>query len=91
MEHLELAIALSVQQDSYLVPKRSGFIRDGAAVRKFSERCNGCDHAVEPLFGLLEASLLFNIPGDFVKVMESSWCNLNARSHAVSLAAPQPA
>jgi hypothetical protein len=35
------------------------------------ERSNGGNDTVELLFGLLEAGLLLNVPGDFILVIQS--------------------
>ena len=73
IEYLVPAIALSVKQDSNLLPKSSRFSRDRAATREFFESPHSGDHAIELLFCLLEAGFLFDIRDDLVKVMDSPW------------------
>ena len=51
--------------------KLFGFIRDRTAAGHVFERLNGGNDAIKPLFGLLEAALLLDVPRDFVYVIES--------------------
>jgi hypothetical protein len=46
-------------------------MKDAAAVGKVFQRSNGCNDAMEPLFGLIKASALPDVPGNFVQVLES--------------------
>ena len=71
IEHLILAVTFSVQQEAHLLSKLFGFLRNRAAMGHVFERSNGGNDTVEPLFGLLEAGLLLNVPGDFVQVTQS--------------------
>ena len=71
IEHLILAVTFSVQQEAHLLSKLFGFLRNRAAMGHVFERSNGGNDTVELLFGLLEAGLLLNVPGDFILVIQS--------------------
>jgi hypothetical protein len=69
--HPIFAVPLSVQQKVHFLLKRFGFISDRTAVGQVFQRSNGSNDAIEPLFGLIEASLLPDVPCDFVQVVKS--------------------
>ena len=71
IEHLVLAVTFSVQQEAHLPSKLFGFLRKRTAMGHVFERSNGGSDTVEPLLGSLEASVLLDVPGDFVQVIES--------------------
>jgi hypothetical protein len=69
--HPVFAVPLSIQQNMHFLREIFGFVRNRAAVGQVCQRSNGRNDAIEPLFGLIEASLLLDVPCNFVQVGES--------------------
>ncbi len=69
--HFILAVPFSIKQEVHLLLEIFGFIRNRTAVGQVFQRSNGRKDALEPLFGLLEASLLPDVLCNFVQVVES--------------------
>jgi len=79
-----------MQQNAYFLAQILGLIRYRAPARHMPERSDSFDNSVEPLFSLPEAPVALDVVGDLVQVVESSGCDLNAKSHVSSEVSAPP-